>query len=106
MPAREVQDGVGLVAGAYHHALAGAMLDLAIVDHAYALGAAGQGLVRHIEEIGQPGQAGGKRVGDLRSAHLAPTRAVERCPRMSLAQAREPSPGCSLVPYRAYGSDL
>ena len=88
--AREVQDGVGLVAGADHHALAGAVQDLAIVDHAYALGAAGQGLARHIEEIGQPGQAGGKRVGDLRSVsagmqkspsmgnEISPTSAFER----------------------------
>jgi hypothetical protein len=41
LPAREVQDGVGLVAGAYHHALAGAVPDLAV--DAYALGAAGRG---------------------------------------------------------------
>ncbi len=27
----------------------------ALVDHAYALGAARQGLARHIEEIGEPG---------------------------------------------------
>ena len=72
-------------AGADHHALAGAVQDLAIVDHAYALGATGQGLARHIEEIGQPGQAGGKRVGDLRSADLAPTQAVERYLGMPLA---------------------
>ena len=45
--------------GCDHHALAGAVQDLAIVDHAYALGEAKQGLARHIEEIGQPGLFGG-----------------------------------------------
>ena len=40
-----------------------AVLHVVLVDHGYALEAAGQGLARHIEEIGQPGQAGGKRSG-------------------------------------------
>ena len=37
LAAREVQDGVGLVAGAEHHALAGAVLDLALDAYAKAI---------------------------------------------------------------------